>query len=125
MNDGKRTCERVLGEVNLPPNVKPTKSDLRTVEKYIRQKYEKRMYCDKETDGPGTFVSRSSGRWRRCSSCSSPATTATTTTTTVRSGRTLRSVRRYADSTSNNRQQTPVIKALEEIGWILEGTSEY
>ena len=39
-------------EKNLPPNVKPTKSDLPTVERYIRQKYERRTYCDKETDGP-------------------------------------------------------------------------
>ena len=42
----------VFWEKNLPPNVKPTKSDLPTVERYIRQKYERKMYCDKETDGP-------------------------------------------------------------------------
>ena len=55
--------ERANGfwEKNLPPNVKPTKSDLRTVEKYIRQKYEKRMYCDKETDGPVPLSAEAAG----------------------------------------------------------------
>ena len=39
-------------EKNLPANVKPQKSDLQTVEKFIRQKYERKMFCDKNSDGP-------------------------------------------------------------------------
>ena len=39
-------------EANLPAGAKPKVSDLHVVERYIRDKYERKMYADKNCDGP-------------------------------------------------------------------------
>ena len=42
----------VFWEKNLPAGAKPKVSDLPVVERYIRDKYERKMYADRNTDGP-------------------------------------------------------------------------
>ena len=39
-------------EASLPPGAKPTSSALPVVEKYIRAKYDRKMYADSSRDGP-------------------------------------------------------------------------
>eukprot|EP00227_Mantoniella_beaufortii_P021266 CAMPEP_0197582606 /NCGR_PEP_ID=MMETSP1326-20131121/5781_1 /TAXON_ID=1155430 /ORGANISM="Genus nov. species nov., Strain RCC2288" /LENGTH=153 /DNA_ID=CAMNT_0043146719 /DNA_START=240 /DNA_END=698 /DNA_ORIENTATION=- len=39
-------------EKHLPPGTRPKVSDLPVVEKYIREKYERKMYADRNANGP-------------------------------------------------------------------------